>query len=254
VTSKGEDSEAYLDNALMQQILLILPVLLPVIFWAAYHYHKDRHLPEPPINLAICFCLGLGSAALSKLMYAGLEPLGLRYDALALGVDNPLGLLAYSLLAIGPIEELAKLLPFILVVLRFKAFDEPLDGIIYASFLALGYAVAENIHYLDFLTPLEVAARGFASPVVHILFASIWAHWITAAWLRKKPVAVPMMIGFLLAALLHGSYDFLVLLKPIAALPMAAAMIVVIWIWRLILMRRLRQDAIRSTQGNESES
>lgn len=236
----------------MQQILLILPVLLPVIFWAAYHYHKDRHLPEPPINLAICFCLGIGSAGLSKLMYAGLEPLGLRYDAVALGVDNPLGLLVYSLLAIGPIEEFAKLLPFILVVVRFKAFDEPLDGIVYASFIALGYAAAENVQYLDFLTPLEAAARGFASPVVHILFASIWAHRTTQAWLQNKPIALPMTSGFLLAALLHGSYDFLVLLNPVAALPMAATLISVIWIWRLILMRRLRQDAIKNAQGNES--
>lgn len=236
----------------MQQILLILPVLLPVIFWAAYHYHKDRHLPEPPINLAICFCLGIGSAGLSKLMYAGLEPLGLRYDAVALGVDNPLGLLVYSLLAIGPIEEFAKLLPFILVVVRFKAFDEPLDGIVYASFVALGYAAAENVQYLDFLTPFEAAARGFASPVVHILFASIWAHRTTQAWLQNKPIALPMTSGFLLAALLHGSYDFLVLLNPVAALPMAATLISVIWIWRLILMRRLRQDAIKNAQGNES--
>ena len=167
----------------MQQTLLMLPIVIPVIFWAAYHYHKDRHLPEPPLNLLLCFGLGLGAAALSKLMYLGLEPIGLRYDAVALAEDNTLGLLAYALLAIGPIEELAKLAPFLLVVLRLKAFDDPLDGIIYASFIGLGYAAAENYHYLDFLTPLESAARGFASPVIHILFASIWAHWITRAWL-----------------------------------------------------------------------
>jgi len=69
------------------------------------------------------------------------------------------------------------------VALRLPAFDEPLDGIIYASFIALGYAAIENYYYLDFLTGLESAARGFAGPVIHILFASIWAHWITRAWL-----------------------------------------------------------------------
>jgi len=234
----------------MQQTLLILPILIPVIFWAVYHYHKDRHLPEPPLNLALCFCMGLGSSALSKLMYLGLEPLGLRYDAVALGADNPLGLLAFALLAIGPIEELAKLAPFILIVLRFKAFDEPLDGIIYASFIALGYAAAENVYYLDFLTPLESAARGFASPVVHILFASIWAHWITQAWLKREPLALPTAIGFLLAALLHGSYDFLVLLNPVVTPPIAAMLIIAIWIWRLILLRRLHRDAVDRTHGH----
>lgn len=228
----------------MQQTLLILPIVLPILFWAAYHYHKDRHLPEPIFNLVLCFGLGAGAAALSKLMYAGLEPLGLRFDAGALAADNPMGLLAYALLAIGPIEEIAKLLPFVLVALRFKAFDEPLDGIIYASFIGLGYAASENFDYLDYLTPLEAAARGFASPVVHILFASIWAHWITSAWLNHKPLAAAIAAGFVLAALLHGIYDFLVMISPGTTLPLAAVLIISIWIWRLILMRRLHQNAV----------
>jgi len=42
--------------------------------------------------------------------------------------------------AIGPIEEFAKLLPFLLIVVRFDEFDAPLDGIIYALFLGLGCA------------------------------------------------------------------------------------------------------------------
>jgi len=228
----------------MQQAFLILPVVVPVIFWAAYHYHKDRHLPEPPLNLLFCFGLGIGAAMLSRLMYAGLEPLGLRFDALQLADSNPAGLFAYALLAIGPIEELSKMLPFLLIVLRFKAFDEPLDGIIYASFIGLGYAAAENIHYLDYLTPLESAARGFASPVVHMLFASIWAHWITRAWLKGNSIFEPVALGFTAAAGLHGLYDFLVLLHPVAALPVAAGLIIAIWIWRLMLMRRLHRDAV----------
>ncbi|MDH3576219.1 MAG: PrsW family intramembrane metalloprotease [Gammaproteobacteria bacterium] len=231
---------------MMQQILLILPVVLPVIFWAVYHYHKDRHLPEPPLNLLLCFGLGLLAAAISKLMYAGLEPLGLRFDAWALAADNPMALLAYSMLAIGPIEEFAKMLPFLVIVMRFRAFDELLDGIVYASFIGLGYALAENLQYLDFLSPLEAAARGFAGPVVHILFASIWGYWISRARLSSLSVARAASLGFLLAAFLHGLYDFLVLLHPVAALPVAASLIVGIWIWRLRLMHRLHEQALRS--------
>ncbi len=230
----------------MQHLLLILPVVLPVAFWAAYHYHQDRHLPEPAVNLAIAFVLGWVAIWLSKGMYAALEPLGLRYDAVALGHENPAGLLAYALLVIGPVEELSKLLPFVLVVMNFRAFDEPLDGIIYASFIALGYAMVENVHYLEFLTPLESAARGFAGPVVHILFASIWAHWITTARLTGRAIAIPLILGLLIAALLHGFYDFLVLLHPVSALPVAALLIAAIWIWRLLLMRRMHRDAINN--------
>lgn len=228
----------------MQQALLILPIVVPVVFWGVYHYHKDRHLPEPVLNLLLCFGLGLLAAALSKLMYVGLGPLGLRFDALSLAMENPLGLLAFALLAIGPIEELSKVLPFLLIVLRFKAFDDAMDGIIYASFIALGYAAAENYHYLDFLTPLESAARGFASPVVHITFASIWAYWITKARLTGRPILPSLLIGFTISAGLHGLYDFLVLLEPVYALPIAAILIISIWIWRLYLMRRMERKAI----------
>jgi RsiW-degrading membrane proteinase PrsW (M82 family) len=228
--------------------LLLLPIVLPALFWAAYHYHKDRHLPEPLGNYILCVALGMLAAGLSKAMYIGLEPIGLRFDALALADSNPLGLLAYALLAIGPIEELAKLVPFLLVVIRLRAFDEPLDGIIYASFIALGYAAVENYHYLDYLTGFEAFARGFAGPVIHILFASIWAYWITRAWLAKASIVRPALSGFLLAAGLHGLYDFMVLRYPVSALPIAAAMIAAIWIWRLRLMRRLHEEAVADSE------
>jgi len=233
----------------MQQGLLILPVVVPVLFWAGYLYHKDRHMPEPPGNLVLCFVLGIVAAGISKGMYMGLEPFGLRFDAVALADQGGIGLFTYAMLAIGPIEEFAKLLPFLVVVIHLKAFDEPLDGIIYASFIALGYAAVENYHYLDYLTGLESAARGFAGPVIHMLFASIWAHWITRAWLAKKSIAVPALLGFLLAAGLHGLYDFMVLRYPVAALPIAAVMIASIWIWRLRLMHRMHETAVRDSKN-----
>jgi RsiW-degrading membrane proteinase PrsW (M82 family) len=178
----------------------------------------------------------------------------LRHDALLLADTNTLALLAYSMLAIGPIEEVAKMLPFILVVLRFPEFDEPLDGIIYASFIALGYAAVENILYLEYLTPVEAAARGFAGPVIHMLFASIWGFTIGCAHLRGESLLGGILRGFLIAAGLHGLYDFIVMQNAINALPIAAGLIIAVWIWRLKLMRVLQRGAMRSkAAGPEQE-
>lgn len=229
----------------MQQTLLILPIVLPIIFWAVYHYHKDRHLPEPVGHLVLTFGLGLLAAGISQSLYVGLEPLGLRYDAGYLAETSTLGLLAYAVLAIGPIEEFSKLLLFVLIVIRFEEFDEPLDGIIYASFIGLGYAAVENLQYLEYLTPMEAAARGFASPVVHIVFASIWGRWIGQAVIRNRPVLPAALTGFVIAAFLHGIYDFMVLLQPYSALPGAALLILSVWVWRLLLLRRLHSEAAR---------
>ena len=172
----------------MEQLLGTAPIAVSVLFWAVYHYHKDRHLPEPLGHLAVAFALGALAVYISSLLYAGLGLIGLRFDAGYLAETSSRALLAYSLLAIGPIEELAKMLPFLVVIIRFKEFDEPMDGIIYASFIGLGYAAVENWQYLEYLTTVEAIARGFASPVIHMLFASIWGHWIARAHLEGRSI------------------------------------------------------------------
>ena len=227
----------------MQQFLVCLPVALPVLFWSVYHYHKDRHLPEPIGHLALTFLLGVLAAGLSMLLYEGIGLLGLRFDASYLADTTPADLFAYSMLVIGPVEELAKAIPFLIVVLRFKEFDEPLDGIIYASFIGLGYAAVENWQYLEYLTVSEAYARGFASPVVHMLFASIWGHCIADAYLNCRSIAKAAIVGLAIAAGLHGLYDFVVILNPRNSLPIAALVIVGLWLWRLKLMRAMHDEA-----------
>ena len=230
-------------NLPMQQVLLSLPIALPVLFWAGYHYHKDRNLPEPLGLLLLTFVLGMLASGIAVALYNGLCVVGLRFDAAHLADSNTLGLFAYAMLAIGPIEEIAKMLPFLLIVVRFRAFDEPLDGIIYASFIALGFAAVENWRYLDYLSTAEAYARGFASPVVHILFASIWGHWIAKAHLARRSIVSAALAGLGVAAGLHGLYDFLVIGNPRSSLPIAALLIAVIWLWRLKLMRTMSDDA-----------
>lgn len=223
--------------------MLILPIILPVLFWAGYHYHKDRHLPEPVGHLVVAFLLGVGSYWLGIAMYEGLGFLGLRQDAYLLADENQTGLLLYALLAIGPIEELAKLVPFVIVVIRFAEFDEPIDGIIYASFIALGFSAVENYFYLDFVSNLVAIARGFAGPIVHMVLASIWGYYIGRAWLRRANVARDTALSLGAAALIHGVYDYLVIAMPAYALPTSALLVSGVWIWRLFLLRTLHREA-----------
>lgn len=203
-------------------------------------------MPEPIGNLVLCFGLGILSFIVGKLLYLGLDMIGLRFDAYALAESSRAGLLAYSILAIGGTEEIAKMLPFLIVVLRFKAFDEPVDGIVYAAFIALGFASAENIQYLQYVTGLEMIARGFASPLVHIMFASIWAHHIGLAFLQQQKLAIVIFKYLGLAALAHGSYDFIVIALPLSALPLSALLILVIWVWRMHLIRDLHRKSGKS--------
>jgi len=233
----------------MQFSMLIGPIVLPVIFWTVYHYHKDRHLPEPARFLALAFVLGVGSYWLGRSLYIGLELFGLREDASLLAETDTLHLLYYALFVIGPIEEVAKLLPFVFVILRLDEFDEPIDGIIYASFIALGFAAVENYFYLDYVTSIEAIARGFAGPVIHIVLASIWGHYIGMAYLRKSALLPTILFSFIGVSLIHGLYDYLVIAMPGFALPASAALVVSIWIWRVALLRRLHLEAHKNSSS-----
>ena len=227
----------------MKLAVLIVPILIPVVFWAGYHYYKDRHQPEPIVNLVICFVLGLGASYLSRYAYSALDLIGLRHDAYELAATSLWQLAAYAVFVIGGIEETAKMLPFLLVAIHFRDFDEKLDGIIYASFIALGYSAMENFHYLQFLTTSEAIYRGFAGPLVHIVFASVWGYWVGIAKLAGKPLALVAFVSVTIAALLHGAYDFVVIALPVSALPVSAMLILSIWIWRLFLIRRIKRAA-----------
>jgi RsiW-degrading membrane proteinase PrsW (M82 family) len=233
----------------MKYSVVILPIVVPVLFWAWYHYYKDRHLPEPVGHLFLAFLLGGVAFALGKLLYAGLGLVGLRFDAFLLADTDRTALLLYAMLAIGPIEEIAKLVPFLLVIRHFPEFDEPIDGIIYASFIALGFAAVENLHYLQFLDTGAAYARGFAGPVVHIVFASIWGYYIGRAWLRRRAVAATVLASLALTAFIHGVYDFAVIGLPQPGMAVAAALITGLWVWRLFLIRDLHARYLEARRG-----
>jgi RsiW-degrading membrane proteinase PrsW (M82 family) len=233
--------------------MYVVPVVLPVLFWTGYHYYKDRHLPEPIGHLLLAFILGIAAFWLGKLMYFGLGLVNLRFDAYELAETNPVGLFFYAVLVIGVIEELAKVVFFLFIILRFKEFNEPIDGIIYASFIALGFATIENIQYLQFVSGFEAIARGFAGPLVHILFASIWGYYIGVAHLQRNGSMLSTVLAVLaVTALLHGIYDFVAIGLPVTALPASALLLLGIWMWRMYLIRELHDEARAEQSGNDS--
>jgi len=220
----------------------ILSIIIPAtLFWAGYHYYKDRYQPEPVLSLFFSYGLGIAAGFLSIHFYIALEFIGLRYNAFELAHTNMLGLFFYAVFGIGLNEELAKFLLFWLIVTHSRHFNELIDGIIYASFVALGFATYENIYYLQFLEGYEAFARAIGSPLVHIMFASIWGYAYSWAYIHNHSLWPTTVSGLALSALAHGFYDFGVigLSEWIHVVP--PAIILVIWVWRLLLIEKLHQ-------------
>lgn len=218
---------------------LMALIVGPALFWGAYHWYKDRHRPEPPGYLLLSFGLGVAGGMLSGQLYLLLDSLGLHYNPYTLAAENLSTLLLYAVFGIGLVEELAKFLPFWLIGIRHHHFDEPIDGIIYASFGALGFASHENLHYLSWLSGWEGLGRSMASPLVHVMFASIWGYAVGRAHCRGFSVLPAALVGLLLAALAHGLYDFFAIGLPAWTGIGTVSVIAAIWAWRMRLLGAL---------------
>ncbi len=220
--------------------IIVVGLLAPALFWIGYLYYKDRIKPEPFGPIGLTYLIGIATGFAGYEIYVIAEWFGMP-EAYVLSETNRPWFFVYVVGFVGVVEELIKVLPFVLVVRKFKDFDEDIDGIIYASVLGLGYASYENLLYLPYLEGHERWGRAFASPLVHTMFASIWGIAIARAHLAGQPIAGPAIKSIALAAVTHGIYDF-VSTDPLLA-PASSLIIAVVWIWRIRLIARLHREA-----------
>lgn len=224
--------------------IILSGILAPALFWVGYFYYKDRFRPEPFTRMGTAYLLGIASA-LGCVYALRLAPLfGLPFDPSALLEGDRLSYLLYSVGITGMMEELFKFLPFGFIVLRFPSFDERTDGILYASFIALGFATYESILYLPHLEGLELFGRAFASPLTHTIFSSIWGYTVGLAYMRGRSRIRAAVIGLILAGTCHGLFNFLTTSAELRVL--GSLLILAVWIWRIrILERSAKRDRLR---------
>lgn len=221
----------------MSFAMLLTCIFAPALFWIGYFYYHDRLKPEPILLTALSYILGFFSAWLCLRAYGFLVPFfGLPVDIESLAGLN-LPFLLYCILGVGLVEELFKFLPFGLMT-AFSDFDEEIDGIFYASAVALGFASYENIHYLPDLSGFALYGRALASPLSHTIFASIWGLMVGRRVIRRQRIWPILPVGIALSALAHGLFDFLTLSTALLRLA-AALMLLALWLWRIRASERL---------------
>ena len=221
-------------------------IVAPSLFWGFYIFYKDRYKPEPIGKLALSYLLGIGSAYLALGIYALLEIAVPLVDPLELMLHDRAGFFLFSTLAIGPIEEISKLLPFLLFCTRFRQFDEKMDGIVYASMLGLGFASIENFRMTEALEGFELYAHAIASPIVHMSFASIWGVAYSSARFRGQRTWLVTSPAFFLGAALHGIYDFLATEARLAFT--SAGVILILWVFGIFVMKRFQRQQLRENR------
>ena len=149
---------------------------------------------------------------------------------IALGVDLALSLVvgardsaaddAFMAVVQAPVvEELAKGLGVYLIFLAARrAFDGPVDGVVYGALVGAGFAFTENIQYFA-ISYLEGGAaeatgaffvRGILSPFAHVMFTSITGFALGLAARRGAKAGRafgPWLLGLVGAIALHALWN-----------------------------------------------
>ncbi len=109
-----------------------------------------------------------------------------------------------------------------------------LSGIIAPAIFWFGY-----LYFKDRVQPEPFQTTG----ITYILgiFSAIWGYTVGVAWLESRSVLKASVLGIGLAALFHGLFNFL---TTSPALRFGASiLILIIWIWQIRLIERLRHKS-----------
>lgn len=116
----------------------------------------------------------------------------------------------YIVIKIGAVEELAKMLPFVLVYVVFRnQINEPIDYLAYICVSALGFSAVENVMYFSRHGGGIINVRAILASVGHMADTAFIAYGIILYKYHPKKYGIWIVgLFFFFAALSHGIYDF----------------------------------------------
>jgi len=241
-TSKHADVEI---NAMLVGAALALP---PLVIYLWIPWIVDRYDPEP----WWCLLMALAWGGIAACGFSALINTAVQITGNAVGGES-FGDVLGACVSAPIVEELFKgLAVFGMFFFLRRQFDGVVDGVIYATFAALGFAAVENIIYYSNAAREEavlghagvlagtVLVRGVLGPWGHPLYTSMTglgfgiARETNKTWLKwLAPIG-----GYLFAAFLHSTWNtaatlsnaLVLLMLPLWFLFVLAFFILVIWL------------------------
>ncbi len=171
----------------------------PGVYWLIYFYRKDWQEPEPKLLVVKAYVLGMLSIIPAALINTGF-------------FCGPL----ITPVAVAPVvEETLKFLVLLIFIYPKDEFDEPMDGILYASAVALGFASVENVIYIS--NGFEsgngwwiAGLRAVLSVPGHALFTIMSGYALAVHKCSRIKHGKGSVAGGLFAAMaLHSIFNFL---------------------------------------------
>lgn len=226
----------------MYYIILFAIAILPVVVLMAYIYRQDKYQKEPVKSLMKAFIGGMISIPIDIILVTLIQTC-LGNTAIASTVFYS------SFLEAGIPEELSKFLIFMILIWRDRNFDEYFDGIVYATFIGLGFACFENIEYVFSYGFGTGVVRALISVPGHFLFGVLLGYFLSLAKFHPEHRGRFICLGLLSAMVAHGLFDWLLMIAEVLH-PAIASVIYIAFIWGDIKLWKLGLKYIRKQQEN----
>jgi len=190
----------------MDILKLLSLSLAPVFAIIIYVYYRDKYDKEPLsllIKLFIFGCISIIPAIILEKI-AGKIFMSMEYSIYSVAF--------LSFIGIGFSEELSKFIFVRYFSYNSIHFNEPFDGIVYSVMVSMGFAAVENVMYVVNGGYTVGWLRMFTAVPAHACFGVLMGYYIGLAKFSSSFKWFFMLNGLLLASMLHGAYDYFLIL------------------------------------------
>ena len=227
--------------------VLVLAAVIPAVLLMIKTYRSDRLEKESPAMLWRLIKAGIFSALIALVLekvFSALLDLTVAQDSPLYNVILYFGIVAFS-------EEGAKYFLLKRKTWRSPEFNCQYDGVVYAVFVSLGFALWENISYVMAYGLSTALVRALTAIPGHASFGVFMGAFYGIA--KKHDYrgnagedAVFRTLALVLSALLHGTYDYIISMN-VSTLFFIGFVAVMFLVTYLLVSKMAREDQYIST-------
>jgi len=237
--------------------------LAPVLIIALYLYSRDKYEKEPASMLFKALGMGVLIVLPAILMELWFESLATSFFPLQEGpgqfefkfIGNATEKFYYSIyqafFVASFTEETLKYLAFMLIIWRNKNFNEFFDGIIYASYISLGFAAIENIFYVMQMGSATGVLRAFTAVPGHALFGVTMGYYLGLAKFKSNKVYY-LIMAIVMPIILHGIYDLILISGKNLLMLLFIPFVLLLWILGFQKMKQHSDNSIFNPKNKKS--
>ncbi len=219
--------------------LLILS-LAPVVIIAAYIYFRDKYEKEP-IRLLLLALLAGGLTVIPILFLERfLSAFSGFFPGLTGAAWNAFVVAAFS-------EETFKFLALYILIWKSPEFNEKFDGIVYATYVSLGFAAVENVLYVMDGGMSTGIMRAMTAVPAHAIFGITMGFYFGLAKFYEKQRQSLKRKALLWPILLHGIYDFILFTEIQWLTIVFIGFVIYLYVSGLKRMKELSKQSIYNT-------